>query len=118
MSTPAPPYPQAYLRKPSVGSPELIDGSIKPNDLSTQLVQRGGPISVATGSYTFAVTFPQAFPDTAYQLALEWLSGGTFEQAGACLTLSKTTNYAIVGAPGGARVTSDSTLNWRAWRLP
>jgi hypothetical protein len=98
LSGPQPPYPFEYISKTSV--------------------QKGGPVSVATGSYTFAITFGSAFPDTAYQIAFEWLSGGTFEYAGAPLTLSKTVNYAVIGAPGGGRVTRDSTLNWRAWRLP
>lgn len=98
MSGPQPPYPLEYMSRTSV--------------------QKGGPVSVATGSYTFAITFGTPFPDTSYEIFLEWLSGGTFEYAGECLTLSKTVNYAILGAPGGGRITRTSTLNWKAWRLP
>jgi len=131
MSGPQPPYPQNYLRKPSVGSPEvidasvgqgdlvkpsvgspeIIDASILPAHLSAELVQKGGPVSVATGSYSAAFTFGVAFPDTAYQAALEWVSGSSPAYG----IREKTANYAYAVFP---QVTEDSAFQWRCWRLP
>jgi len=90
MSVPAPPIPPEYLGK--------------------SLVQKGGPIAVATGSTTSAVTFGIAFPDTSYILAIEWVSGSNPGHG----TRSKTVNYCMAQF---TQVTEPSAFLWAAWRL-
>lgn len=72
-------------------------------------VKRGGPISVASGATSSAVTFSTAFPDTDYQLGIEWVSGSIVGYG----ARSKTVNNCIAVF---AQVTTDSAFTWRAWR--
>ena len=92
MSVPAPRYP--------------------PGSLSPTLVQAGGPLAVSSGASTGAVTFSVAFPDTDYQVAIEWVSGAPPTQ-GIGIRSKTVDNYiaAWFGTVG------DGAFVWNAWRL-
>lgn len=91
MSVPAPPYPSEYLGK--------------------TLVQKGGPLAVTSGATSSAFTFPTPFPDTNYQVGIEWVSGSTPGYG----IRGKTVNYAYTVFTA---TTEASAFKWRAWRLP
>lgn len=59
---------------------------------------------------TAYITFGTAFPDTTYQVALEWVSG-SIQPYGARL---KTVNSQLTVF---GQVTEPSAFNWRAWRI-
>jgi len=90
MSVPAPPIPPEYLSK--------------------TFAQKGGPIGVSSGAYSSAFTFGVAFPDTAYQVGIEWVSGSSPAYG----IRGKTVNYARAVF---TQVTEPSAFNWRAWRI-
>lgn len=92
MGVPAPPYPSEYMGK--------------------TFLQKGGPISVGSGATTAAVTFGTAFPDTSYQVTLEWVSGAPPTQGVGIR--AKTVNNVIATFYG---TVVDSAFNWGAWRL-
>jgi len=91
MSVPAPPIPPEYLGR--------------------SLVQFGGPVSVASGATSGAITFGQAFPDTYYSVNIDWVSG----QNPSFGTRDKTVNSAIIVYT--TQITSASAFRWSAWRL-
>jgi len=91
MSVPAPPIPPEYLSK--------------------SLVQFGGPVSVASGATSGAVTFGEAFPDANYCVNIEWVSG----QNPSYGIRAKTVNSAI--AVYTTQITTASAFRWSAWRL-
>ena len=72
--------------------------------------KRGGPIAAGSGATSAAITFSTPFPDTDYQVAIEWVSGST---PGTGIR-DKTSSYAYAVF---AQVTTDSAFNWKAWRL-
>ena len=84
---------------------------IPPSSLGKTLVQKGGPVAVATGAMTCAITFPTAFPDTNYQCALEWVSGDIQPYAFRAKTVNSVRAHFD-------QVEENSAFNWRAWRLP
>ena len=73
--------------------------------------QKGGPIAVASGAYSAAVTFGVAFPDTIYQVGLEWVSGSSPAYG---IRRKVESNAVAVFT----QVTEPSAFLWRAWRLP
>lgn len=91
MSGPQPPYASETIRN---------------------IVQHGGPIGVATGAGSAAITFGYAFQDTNYQLDIEWVSGPPPTQS--CLTPVKNPAYSVITNYG---TIASAAFNWQAWRL-
>jgi len=90
MSTPAPRFPSTFMGK--------------------TFLQKGGPVSVSSGATSAAVTFGDPFPDTDYQIGIDWVSGSTPGYG----ARGKTVQYFTAVF---TQVTTQSAFQWRAWRI-